>query len=331
MSALHSGDVFMLTGSMGCIGAWTMRRLVNEGVRVVATDLATDPVRPRQIMTPEQLAQVAFEKLDVTHLDAVKEIVARHGVTHIVHLAGLQVPFCRANPSLGAHVNVVGTVNIFEAARAHWGQVRGLAYASSLAVLGPADLYPERPVRDEVPLHPATLYGVYKEANEGTARIYWQDWQIPSVGLRPYIVYGVTRDQGMTSDIAKSLLATAAGRPYHIRFGGPVGLQYADDVAAIFIACARSGYQGAAACNLRNDILDVGEFVSLVQSTYPQAQISYTPGNPLPFPYDLDDGGLRRIIGVVPHTPLAQAVDETVSIFRQLVDHQQIDLRQLEA
>ena len=50
-----SGEVFMLTGSMGCIGSWVIRNLVAEGTRVVATDLATDPVRPRLLMTEAQL------------------------------------------------------------------------------------------------------------------------------------------------------------------------------------------------------------------------------------------------------------------------------------
>jgi nucleoside-diphosphate-sugar epimerase len=324
-------ETFMLTGSMGCIGAWALRNLVREGTRVVATDLATDPVRPALLLAPDELAQVTFVKLDVTDLNAVNTVVAEHGVTHIVHLAGLQVPFCRANPSLGAAVNVVGTVNIFEAARAHWGQVKGLAYASSLAVLGPAELYPEGPVKDDAPLHPETLYGVYKQANEGTARIYWQDWQIPSIGLRPYIVYGVARDQGMTSDIAKALLAVAAGRPYHIRFGGPVGLQYADDVARSFIECARAGYQGATVCNLRNDIIDVGDFIARVQAGYPEAQLTYAAGNPLQFPFDLDDSGLQEILGRVPHTPLGAAIDETVGMFRDLLGRDQISLKQLDA
>ncbi|MCB0124443.1 MAG: NAD(P)-dependent oxidoreductase, partial [Caldilineaceae bacterium] len=187
-----SNETFMITGAMGCIGAWVMRNLVQEGVKVIGTDLATEPVRPRQVMSEEELDQVTFVKLDVTDLKAVRAVVEENGVTHIIHLAGLQVPFCRANPSLGAAVNVVGTVNIFEAAR-HAG-VKGLSYASSLAVLGPAEDYDEGKIEDDVPLLPRTLYGVYKVANEGTARIYWQDWQVGSVGLRPYIVYGVGRD-----------------------------------------------------------------------------------------------------------------------------------------
>ncbi len=325
-----SAETFMLTGSMGCIGAWALRNLVREGTRVVATDLATDPVRPRQVMSAEELSHVTFAKLDVTDLNAVKNVVAEHGVTHIVHLAGLQVPFCRANPSVGAAVNVVGTVNILEAARAQWGQVKGVSYASSLAVLGPAEFYPDTPVQDDVPLLPATLYGVYKQANEWTARVYWQDWQIPTIGLRPCIVYGVARDQGMTSDIAKALLAVAAGRPYHIRFGGPVTLQYADDVARIFIETARSGYQGATACNLRNDIIDVGDYIALVKERYPTAQLTYNADNILPFPYDMGDSGLQEILGIVPHTPLRQAIDETVTMFKTLLAENLIDLKQLD-
>ncbi len=326
-----TGETFMLTGAMGCIGAWTIRNLVREGATVVATDLATDPARPRLLMSEDELARVKFVKLDVTDLKAVRAVVEDNGVTHIIHLAGLQVPFCRANPSVGAAVNVVGTVNLFEAARHNWGQVKGLAYASSLAVLGPAELYPETPVMDDVPLIPATLYGVYKQANEGTARIYWQDWQIPSAGLRPYIVYGVGRDQGMTSDIAKALLAVAAGRPYHIRFGGPTALQYADDVARMFIGCARAGYQGAAACNLRNDVVEVADFIAQVKAYDAGAALTSTPGNLLPFPYDLDDGGLRKILGKVPHTPLATAIDESVTLFRDLLDRNLVDLKQLDA
>ena len=324
-----TGETFLLTGSLGCIGAWVLRNLVSEGANIVASDLATDPIRPGQLLSDEELGRIHFTKLDVTDRKAVVGMVAEHGVTHIIHLAGLQVPFCRANPSVGAAVNVVGTVNIFEAAREQWGQVKGLSYASSLAVLGPSYLYTDTPVRDDVDRIPQTLYGVYKTANEETARIYWQDWQIPSVALRPYIVYGVARDQGMTSDIAKAILATVAGKPYHIKFGGPVALQYADDVAKMFIACARSGYQGATSCNLRNDVLDVAEFVTVLKEELPSAEVTYNADNLLPFPADLDDSGLRRIIGDIPHTSLRAAIRDTADRFAALLSAGKVDLAQL--
>jgi len=73
----------------------------------------------------------------------------------MVHLAALQVPFCRADPPRGAEVNVAGTVNLFEAARRH-GLSTSIAYASSAAVYDGAG----------VTFTPANIYGVYKIANE---------------------------------------------------------------------------------------------------------------------------------------------------------------------
>ena len=63
----------------------------------------------------------------------------------------------------------VGTVNVFEAAREHWGQVQGLSYASSLAVLGPDEYYAEKPVMDSARLFPETLYGVLRTRIEKAA------------------------------------------------------------------------------------------------------------------------------------------------------------------
>lgn len=138
-----NNETFLVTGAFGCIGSWILRKLVDEEARLVAADLATDPARPRLLLSSAELEQITVVQTDITDLSALKQVIEQHEITHIIHLAGLQVPFCKANPSLGAQVNVVGTVNVFEAARHFWGQVQGLAYASSLAVLGPADLYPK--------------------------------------------------------------------------------------------------------------------------------------------------------------------------------------------
>lgn len=322
-------ETFLVTGSFGCIGAWVLRVLTDEGARIVATDLAANPERPALLLTEEELEGIDFQSLDVTDLNAVRGMMEKKEVTHVIHLAGLQVPFCRANPALGASVNVLGTVNIFEGVQACGSQVRGLSYASSLAVMGTPERYPELPVRDEVRLYPDTLYGVYKQANEETARVYWQDYGIASVGLRPCTVYGVARDQGMTSDIAKAILAAVADRPFHINFNGPVALQLAEDVARMFVLCARAGHRGAPACNMRNDATTVEEFVAALREQFPAAEIYYPDSSPLPFPHDLDDGGLRSVIGEVPHTPLSEGISDTASRFRQLLQAGRVNLGQL--
>ena len=204
----------------------------------------------RIIMDNANIEKVNFVHGDITDEVRFEEVVREHGITRILHLAALQVPFVRANPVLGARVNVVGTAIVFEIARKLVDQVQGLTYASSIAVYGSAHLYPPGPLADDAPLIPVTLYGVTKEANEGWAAIYWQDYAVPSVGLRPFFVYGPGRDQGVSSTPTKAMAAAAMGRPYTISFGGTDTYQHADDVARVFIQAARTMPAGAPVYNL---------------------------------------------------------------------------------
>src|SRR3954451_16035817 len=149
---------FLVTGALGCIGAWVVRNLVREGVPTAIFDLASDPRRLRLIMRDDELAQVQMLTGDITDLAAVEGALNASGATNIIHLAALQVPFCKADPVLGAQVNVVGTVNVFQAARQRADHVRCVAYASSAAVIGPEEMYGAgRLIPDDARLLPLTL------------------------------------------------------------------------------------------------------------------------------------------------------------------------------
>ena len=307
---------FFVTGALGCIGAWVVRNLVRENIDVTVFDLGTDPHRLRLILTPDELARVHFVAGDVTDLNLVETSMRNAGTTHIVHLAGLQVPFCKADPSLGARVNVVGTVNIFEAAKRTG--IKHLSYASSIAVYGLSEDYPEAVLSHDAVAKPRSHYGVYKQANEGTARIYWLDDGVSSIGLRPYIVYGPGRDQGMTSLPTKAMMAAAMGKPYHISFGGRSAYQYADDVARIFIQAARADFRGSDVFNLRSSVVRMAEIVAAIEASEPtsKGQITFDD-KPLPFPEDMDDSSLVTALGTLPYTSLEEGVGKTIAIFRQ--------------
>jgi len=137
---------FLVTGAFGCIGAWTVKRLIDEGLPVWTYDLPGNPHRMRLIMDEETLARVNFVNGDITDPNLFEKTVVDNGITHIIHLAALQVPFVRADPILGARVNVVGTTIVFETAKQHAQQVQGLTYASSTGVYGSADEYPPGPL-----------------------------------------------------------------------------------------------------------------------------------------------------------------------------------------
>ena len=312
---------FLVTGALGCIGSWAVRNLVQEGVPVVVFDLATEPRRLRLLLEPEELARVTFLQGDIGDLAALGRALDDYAITHVLHLAALQVPFCRANPPLGAQVNVVGTVNVFEAVKAR-RHINKVVYASSAAVYDTADAYPAHtPLPHDAALRPNTLYGVYKQANEGTARIYWQDDRVSSLGLRPYVVYGVARDQGLTSTPTKAMLAAAAGRPYHISFGGRCDFELADDMARMFIAAARAPYEGAEIFNAPGTPANMEEVVAAIEAAVPAAKgaITFEP-KALPFPEEMDGAPLDRVIGPQRRTPLAQGVAQTVAHFRRLVE-----------
>ena len=308
--------VYLVTGAMGCIGAWALYHLARQGKRVVSFDLSEGRQRLDLLLSRDKQEQITFLRGDLTDPQQVLAAVRDQQVTHILHLAALQVPFCKANPLLGAQVNVVGTVNVFEAAR-QLG-IKHLAYASSVAVYGPPDVEQAGQVLHEAPLQPATLYGVYKVANEGTARVYWQDHGISSTALRPYTVYGVGRDQGFTSGPTKAMLAAAAGQPYHIPFNGPCQYHFASDVALQFIAAAERPLQGAFAFNLGGEPVYSTQVAELIKAECPGAQITCAESG-LPFPAGFDGAALQQALPGVEITPLAGGVRQTIQRFRQLL------------
>ena len=282
-------------------------------------------------MNEEQLRQVAFVQGDVTDLPALKAAIKTNEITHLIHLAGLQVPTCRANPILGAKVNVLGTLAVFEAVREARGQVRRLVYASSAAVFGPPGDYPPGPLADDVKLTPTTHYGFFKCCNEGNARVYFRDHGLSSVGLRPWTVYGVGRDFGMTSEPTKAIKALALGRPYHISYGGMQDLQYVEDVAAAFVRCLEAPYSGAKSYNLRGDVVGLPAFHRALCAADPRAADLITFGETqLAIAYDLDDSALQRDLGPMPHTPLEVGVRRTLEHFRRLQAEGRLDTADLD-
>src|SRR2546421_54072 len=152
----------LVTGAFGCIGSWVIRGLLADGERPVAFDLGDDPWRLRMIAGDDVASRVILVRGDIADRDALVGVVREHGIRRIVHLAAWQVPLCRQDPARGALVNVVGTANVFEAARAVAGQVERIVYASSAGVFGPPGLYPPGPLRDDAPPRPSTPYGAYK-------------------------------------------------------------------------------------------------------------------------------------------------------------------------
>lgn len=321
----------LVTGAFGCIGSWVVKRLLAAGERPVAYDVGDDPWRMRMIVGSERLKDVRIITGDIADRDALGRAVGAQDITRLIHLAAWQVPLCRQDPPRGALINVVGTANVFEAAKAHRDRISRVVYFSSAAVFGPPHLYGPGPVTDDAPPKPATHYGVYKVANEETARVYWEEHKIPSTGLRPLSVYGPGRDFGVTADPTLAMKAAVLGRRYQIRWGGATDLIYADDVARACIAAAESNLDGARVYNLHGESARIADVVRMIEEAWPQSRgtLSHVE-QPIPFPSELADPGYQRDLGPQPRTTLRDGITKTLDEFAALNRAGRLDARELE-
>jgi nucleoside-diphosphate-sugar epimerase len=327
-----SGHRYLVTGAKGFIGAWIVKNLVERGDSPVVFDVDTKAHRLEALLTRDQLAQVRFVQGDVISFDEVDRCIAEHGITHPIHMAAYQVPACAADPLGGARVNVLGTLNIFESARKRQDLVMRVVYASSAAVFGPEEFYGHGTVLEGAQLLPGTHYGVFKQCNEGSARVYFLNNGISSAGLRPWAVYGVGRDQGITSGPTKAIKAAVLGRPYGLKFTGLIDMQYADDCAKIFLMCAEKDLPGARTYTLRGAVMQVEDFIKTLGEVAPSSRgLIRAEGKALPIAADLDDSALVHDVGEVPRTPLAQGIRLTMEIFARLEKEGRLDTKDLES
>ena len=310
-------NTILVTGASGCIGGWVVKNLIEQGRRVVAFDLFPENLRKLLLIMPEaDLAKVEVVPGDVSRLDDVRRAFA-YGVDQVIHLAALQLPFCKADPMRGALVNVVGTQNVFQAAKE--AGLPKVVYSSSTAVYGGADEYPNGEFDDASPLLPRSFYGAYKQDNEICAKVWYTDEGVASIGIRPFVVYGPLRDQGMTSTPTSAIKAAVKGEAYDISYGGQAEFQYADDTARAFIAAADAQAVGAQCYNLGGGTISMERIVAAIEAACPWAKGKITfVDKPLPFPRHNDTGELEKAVGKLNWTPLEEGISQSAEIFKKL-------------
>ncbi len=226
---------------------------------------------------------------------------------------------------LGARVNVIGTLNIFEAAKAL--KAKGLptpkiVYASSAAVFGPDAEYGEKPVGDEAVPKPTSHYGAYKLCGEYSARAYWTANGIASVGLRPMTVYGPGRDAGMTSAPTRALAAAIKGEAFTIPFSGSTVYIHIKEIAEIFVATSRKAPPaGWVVYTVGGDTVDTNDWIAAVDAQLPGAKGLITvTGGPIPFPSKLDDAALRADYPGIARILLPEGIANTIEVYKKLHD-----------
>jgi nucleoside-diphosphate-sugar epimerase len=146
---------------------------------------------------------------------------------------------------------------------------------------------------------------------------------VGSVGIRPGVVYGVGRDQGLTSKTTVAILAAAAGKPYDVPFSGGVSWLYTGEVASAFIRAVSRERTGSPVFNMNGVHAPVEEGVEILRRIAPQSKITVS-GDPLAFPMHLPDAPLREYLGDYGTETLAEGIRETYDAFRALIQASRI-------
>lgn len=299
---MAAAEQVIVTGAAGFLAAWIIPRLLRRGMTVVAIDLRRDDRRLIAVGGSEAAQAVRWIEMDITAPDAASRLTTDVAPASIIHLAALQIPACRANPGLGANVNMIGHIHVLDAARSAGCP---LIYTSSVAAK-------PRPPHNA----PANLYGIYKHACEEISRLYAQDFGVASLGLRPHVVYGVGRDAGETSAVTEAMRAAAKGESYTIPWHTHTCFQYAGDIAEMFARAVGSQWYGALVSDMSTEVESTSDVIAAIRQIVPNADVSAAGPDRVSPVSGFDVAPLERIIGTRPSTPLRDGVAQTIRMFR---------------
>jgi UDP-glucose 4-epimerase len=312
--------MILITGGLGFIGLHTARRFLDVGEQVVLTHYKK---RREPDFIKSEIGKRAFiESLEVTAGHDVIDLVRKHKVTGIVHLA---VPGLGAlSASEDYRVNLMGFLNILEAARLF--DIKRISLASSIAVY--ASLA-QGPFHEEafLPVHSGYPTETFKKALEILGLHYASRTDLEVVALRIGNPFGPLYHT-LAAPTSRICHAAAKGAPVDFtgaRRGAP---HEEDDPGAFYVKdCAAAIQLLQMADKLSHRIYNIGsegpttygEFLAAVRTAVPDARISLQPGRSpgyRPNAY-MDISRIKEEVGYRPQYDIKRGVEEYIDWLRR--------------
>lgn len=297
----------LITGASGFLGAWLTAELLRRGEAVRAFDINEDRSLLTKLVGVEKAASVGWTVGDITDRAATDRAFKVAEPRSVVHLAALTIPPCREDPARGVAVNIIGHINVLEAARLYG--VESVLYTSSAAA------HPRGPLHN-----PANIYGVTKRAVEDISKVYFVDHGLVSVGLRPNVVYGYGRTMGETAAISEAIRAAAEGRPYVMPYASRMCFQYVGEIVEVMLRCLAARPKSAIVSDITTEHESIDDVITAIRQVEPAAQIEPSQEH-RPSPDTLlNNEPLKALIGEWPHISLEDGVRRTFRYHRWRVE-----------
>ena len=298
----------LVIGGTGFIGSRAVKFLVEQGEQVVVMDLFPNLTRIK-----ENEDQVSVIHGSITSIETIIEAIRKYKVSKILNTAYLLESESDQYPQEAVKVNLLGTNNVFEAARIMG--IKRVIWASSVAVYGDKKRANGVPQNEDALCLPLTVYGAGKQFSEFMIHFYNEKYGMEIVGLRPSPIYGTGRSTGKTAWLSDFIDMPLRGEVASVPASSDQILEwcYVDDAAAAFVAVCQ--YEGK--CS--SDIYHIGGFrasveevMGIVAREVPNTDVEY--GNRYIYYLDAaDNSRIYRDIGFELKFDLERGIKEHIS------------------
>lgn len=286
-------------GASGFVGLNVIDAFSKAGHEVVASD-----IRKADQVTTE------FVQADLLKYEEVETVV--RGSDEIVHLAASPLPFSLENPKLNARINIEGSLNILDAARAC--KVKKVIFSSASSIVGEVKY---NPVDEQHPCTPKTPYGVAKYAMEHYLRVYQELYSLDYLIFRFYNVYGPWQYPESRAVIPMVYQRLKTDGSFNIFGDGSQTRDfiYVGDIADLFVKSLTS--------DIKNEVVNMGtgkattvkEIVGIIGKILAiSPTLNYLPPRPGEIEnFTADTSKLQRLFGDYRFTPLDEGLKQTVA------------------
>jgi nucleoside-diphosphate-sugar epimerase len=317
MARHDSGGNVLVTGALGQIGTELTAALRERhgAEHVIATSIEPVP--------NARLASGPYEPLNVLDAAAVKDVLVRHRISTVYHLAAVLSATGEKNPQAAWDVNVGGLNVVLEAARQH--RVEQIFWPSSIAVFGPDTPHDQTP--QDTLMRPRTIYGVAKVTGELLCDYYVHRYGLDVRGVRyPGVISSGAPPGGGTTDYAVAMFyAAVKGEPYtcFVREDTVLPMIYMPDcikAALDLMQADRTRLQHHNAFNLASMSFSAGELAAEIRRHVPGFICRYEPDARQAiadsWPRSIDDTAARKEWGWKPDYDLPTMVKQMLAALR---------------
>jgi nucleoside-diphosphate-sugar epimerase len=300
---------YLVTGATGFIGSYVTDQLLRDGHHVIALDRQLAWAAPPAV--PDGAALTLVQG-DVTDFALIADLVQRHRVDRVIHLAAELHDRSAAQRGQCIQSNVVGTYNVLEAARLFG--VERTVLASSAALFSPADVDPALPLDEHARTHAGDVYEASKLFGETTGEYYSRRLGVVNTSIRIGLAYGAACQIGVARRLIDEVVVKPlAGEPGQVEYTADslMNLVYIHDAADAFVRASQGPAPSSPVYHVRGDYRSMEDLIEVAKALIPGGQITAGSAEHR-WPMNFDDALFRRDYGYATRWTLEDAMAEIV-------------------